>query len=77
MNEEIKFIVHSSERYIKDLNEYPRFDTQQSDGEVSVMMELWGKRSTSVLTSLPSPLKTRVVAADRVLSICSNRTKLF
>ena len=27
-------------------NEYPGCDTKQSDGEVPVMLELWGKRST-------------------------------
>ena len=32
------------------------YDTQQSDGEVPVMKELWGMRSTSSLPSLPGPL---------------------
>ena len=27
-------------------NEYPRYDTEQSDGEVSVMLEIWRMRST-------------------------------
>ena len=27
-------------------NEYPEYDTKQSDGEVPVMLELWGMRST-------------------------------
>ena len=29
-------------------NECPEFDTKQSDGEVSVTLELWGMRSTLV-----------------------------
>ena len=35
-------------------NECPRYDTKQSHGEVLVMLELWGMRSTSSL--LPGPL---------------------
>ena len=37
------------------------------DGKVPVMLELLGMCSTSLLTSLPGPLK--VVAPDRVLSM--------
>ena len=37
-------------------NECPGFDTKQSDGEVPVMLELWGMRSTPSLPLLPGPL---------------------
>ena len=37
-------------------NEYPAYDTKQSDSEVPVMMELWGMWSTPSLPSLPGPL---------------------
>ena len=50
-------------------NECPVFDSKQSDGEVPVMLEFWGMRSTYSLPSLPSPLWTGVVAPDRVLYI--------
>ena len=32
-------------------NECPGYDTKQSDGEVPVMQELWGMRSTGLLLS--------------------------
>ena len=47
-------------------NECPRYDTKQSDGEVPVMMEVWGMRNTHSLSSLPGPLLPRVVEPDRV-----------
>ena len=47
----------------------PEYDTKQSDGEVPVMLELWGMQSTSSLPSLPGPLWPGVAAPDRVLSI--------
>ena len=50
-------------------NECLRYDTKQSDGEVPVMLELWGMRSTPSLPSLPGPLWPGVVAPDRVLSM--------
>ena len=48
------------------------YDTEQSDGEASVMLELWGMPllgSTPLLSSLPSPLWPEVVASSRVLSM--------
>ena len=42
-------------------------DIKQSDGEVSVMLELWGMQSTPLLPSLPGQLWHGVVAPDRVL----------
>ena len=47
-------------------SECPGYDTKQSDGEVSAMVELWGMRSTPSLPSLPGPLWLGVVAPDRV-----------
>ena len=44
-----------------------RYDTEESDGEASVMLELWGMRRVPSLPSLPGPLWPRVVAPDRVL----------
>ena len=43
-------------------NECPGYDTKQSDGEVPVMLELWGIRSTPSLPSLPGPFCPWVVA---------------
>ena len=51
-------------------NECPRYDIKQSDGEASVMIELWGVQSTPSLPLLPCPLWPGVVAPDSVLSIC-------
>ncbi len=33
-------------------NEYPEYETKQSDGEFPVMLELWGMQSTPLLPSL-------------------------
>ena len=45
------------------------YDTKQSDGEASVMLELWEMQSTPSLLLHPGPLWPRVVTSDRVLSI--------
>ena len=45
------------------------YDTKQSDDEVQVMLELWRMWSTLSLPLLPGPLRPRVVALDRVLSL--------
>ena len=50
-------------------NESPRYDTKQFDGEVPVMLELWGMLSTSSLLSLSGQLWPGVVPLDRALSI--------
>ena len=34
-------------------NECPRYDTKQSDGEVPVMLGLWGMQTTPLLSLLP------------------------
>ena len=49
--------------------EYPRYDTKQSDGEVPVMLELWGMRSTPSLPSYPGPFWLGVVAPYKALSM--------
>ena len=48
-------------------NEGPEYDTKQSDGEVPVMLDVWG--SSPSLSSLPGSLWPRVIAPDRVLSM--------
>ena len=45
------------------------YDTKQSDGEVTAMLELWGMRSTPSLPSLPGPLWPGVVAPEKALSM--------
>ena len=52
---------------IRPTNEYPGYDTKQSDGEAPVMLEPWGMRSTPSLQSLPGPLCPGVVAPDRAM----------
>ena len=50
-------------------NECPGYDTKQSDGEVPVMQELWGMRSTPSLPLLPGPLWPGMVASNRAISM--------
>ena len=58
-------------------NECPDDNTKKSDGKVLVMRELWGMQTTSLLPSLPGPLRSGVVAPDRALPIYeSYRTKM-
>ena len=45
------------------------YDNKQSDGEVPVMLRLWGMRSIPSLQLLPGPLESEVVAPDMVLSM--------
>ena len=47
----------------------PGYDTKQSDGEASVMLELWGMWNTPSLPSLPGPLWPGVIAPDKVPSM--------
>ena len=56
-------------RGVKPCNKCPGYDTKQSNGDVPVMLELWGMRSISSLPSLPGPLQSGVVAPDKVLSM--------
>ena len=50
------------------------YDTNQSDGEVPLMLGLWGMRNTPSLPSLPGPLWAGVVATDKDLIYGLNRT---
>ena len=50
-------------------NKCHRYDAKQSDGEVLIMLELWGMWNTPSLSSLSGPLWPGVVAPDRVLSM--------
>ena len=51
-------------------NKRTRYDTKQFNGEVPVMLELWGMRNTPSMLSLPGPLWPSVVTPDMVLSMC-------
>ena len=50
-------------------NECPGYDIKKSDGEVPVMLELWGTQSPSSLLLLSGPLCPEVVAPDRAQSM--------
>ena len=52
-----------------NINECLEYDAKQSDGEIPVMLDLWGIRSTPSLPSLPGSLWPGVVALDRVQSM--------
>ena len=56
-------------------NECPDNDTKQSDGEVTVMLALWGMWSTSLLPSLSNLFWPEVDAPDKGPIYGSNRTK--
>ena len=58
-------------------NECPEYDTKQSDGEVPVMLELWGMQSIPLLQSLPGPFWPSMVAPDKGPIYGLNRTKLW
>ena len=49
-------------------NEWPDYDTKQSDGEVPVMLGLWGMQNTASLLLLSGPFWLGIEAPDRVLS---------
>ena len=56
-------------------NKCIEYDTKQSDGEVPLMLGLWGMRRTPSLPSLPGPLWPGVVAPDNGPIYGLNRTK--
>ena len=58
----------SAEKYPSP-NECPGYDIKQSNGEVAVMLELWGMLCTPSLPSLPGPLWPQIVAPDKLLSM--------
>ena len=53
----------------------PDYDTKQYDGEVPVILELWGMRRTPSLPSLPGKHLFGVVAPDKGPIYGLNRTK--
>ena len=57
--------------------ECPDYDTKQSDGEVPVMLEVWGMWSTPSLPLLPGPLWPGDIAPDKGPIYGLNRTKLW
>ena len=50
-------------------NKCPAYNTEQSDGEVPVMLQLLGMWSTPSLPLLPGPLWPEMAAHDRALSM--------
>ena len=70
----VKYIDCFSAKKIPS-NEYPGYDTKQSDIEVPVMVELWEMYSTLSLTSLPGQLRSGVVAPDKSPIYGLNRSK--
>ena len=58
-------------------NEFPGYDTKQSDGEVTVMLELWVMRSTPLLPLLPGPLWPGVVIPDKGAIYGLDRTQVW
>ena len=56
-------------RGVKLPKKCPGYNTKQSDGEVPLLLKLWGMRCTPSLPSLPGQLWFRVVAPDWVLSM--------
>ena len=57
------------QRGMTSLNECPRHVSKQFDGEVPVMLELWGMWNTPSLPLLPGPLWPAIVAPDITLSM--------
>ena len=69
-----------SEEGEDSLTESPGYETEHSDCEAPVMLELWGIGITPSVPSLLGPLWLWVVATDRVLSMgpiyWSNKTNV-
>ena len=63
----VEYTVCTSVQGSEPPNECPGYDTKQSDGEVPVILGLWGIRSTPSLPLLPGPLWPGVAAPDRAL----------
>ena len=58
------FSMHNPSR-----KNYPGYDTKQSNGDIPVMLELWGMLCTYLLPSLPGSLNPGVAAPESVLSM--------
>ena len=59
----------SAEGLRSPTNECPGYDTKQSDGEVPMMLELWGMRGTPSLPLLLGQLWPGMVARGRAVSM--------
>ena len=68
-------VVEYTDSFSAEEYECPKYDNKQSDGEVQVMLELWGMRSTPSLPSFPSPPWPGVVAPDMGPMYAWNKTK--
>ena len=68
-NTEFLIVSSRTAKYKTPPKECPRYDAKQSDGEVPVMLELWGMQSTPSLPLLPGQFKPVVATPDRVLSM--------
>ena len=62
-------VEYTNYRGVRPLTPTSVLDMTLSDGEVPVMLELWGMWSTPSLPSLPGPLWAGVLVPDRALSI--------
>ena len=62
-------LLHLCREVTHPLDECPVYDKKLFDGEVPVMLELWGIQSTLTLPSLPAPVWPGVVAPERILSM--------
>ena len=72
----LSHINYSAEALDPTPNEYPGYDTKKSDGEVAVMLGLWGMQNTPSLPLLLGPLWSGMVAPDSPI-YGSNWTKLY
>ena len=63
----VEYTDYTSAKGYNPANKCPGYDTKQSDGEVPVMLGLWGMWST--LSLLPGSLWPGRVAPDKDLSI--------
>ena len=52
----VKYTDYTSEERQNTSNECPGYNTKQSNGEIPVILELWGMRSIPSLPSIPGPL---------------------
>ena len=57
--------LHLCRKVKTPFNECPVYDTKQSDGEIVVMLELWGMRSTPSMPFLPGTLWPGVVVPTK------------
>ena len=65
----VEYTYCTSAEGVRPPQKCPGYDTKQSDGEVSIMLKLWGMQSTPLLPSISGPLMLGVAAPNRVLWI--------